>query len=266
MIDIHSHILPGMDDGAQTLDESLEMAKLAVEDGIEKMVATPHLFRGNNLHKNLGTINSLRNKLTEALEENNIDLQIFIGAEVHISHNLLDEIKQHRENLVINNSSYLIVEFPPDHIFSGVKQLFFDLMSEGLIPIIAHPERNSVFMRTPELLFDLVQMGGLCQVNSGSFAGLYGSRSQEAAIQFLKLNFVHFMGSDCHNTKASKPKISASVKAVASIIGEERAEALVKDNPLAVLDDKEIPELPEPKNLREKKKSFKIKLPSFFKR
>jgi len=265
MIDIHSHILPGVDDGAQTLDESLEMAKLAVEDGIEKMVATPHLFRGNSLHKNFDTINSVKNKLAEALEENNISLQLFTGAEVHISHNLLDEIKQHRENLVINNSSYLIVEFPSDHIFSGVKQLFFDLMSEGLIPIIAHPERNSVFRRSPELLFDLVQMGGLCQVNSGSFAGLYGTRAQEAAIQFLKLNFVHFMGSDCHNTKASKPKISASFKAVASIIGEERAKALVKDNPAAVLDDKEIPELPEPENLREKKKSFKIKLPSFFK-
>jgi len=266
MIDIHSHILPGLDDGAQSLEESLIMAEIAVKNGIDKMVATPHLYRGDNSHNNIDNINAVRNNFVEALKEKNIALEIYSGAEVHISHNLLTEIKEHKESLVINKGSYIMVEFPSDHIFTGVKQLFFDLMSEELIPIIAHPERNSIFRQSPELLFDLVQMGGLCQVNSGSFKGLYGTRAKEAAIEFIKSNFIHFVGSDCHNTRASKPEISAAVQAITAIIGENKAEALVKKNPKAVLDDNPIPELPEPKNPRDRKKSLKIKLPSFLKR
>ena len=264
MIDLHSHILPGIDDGAKSTEESLEMARMAERDGIEKMVATPHLFRGDFIYEDSGIIEKKREELSQALKENNIQVQIFTGAEVHISHNLIDEIRKNRENLVLNNSSYMFVEFPSDHVFSGVKALFFELMSEEITPIISHPERNSVFRYSPSLLYELIQMGGLAQVNSGSFSGLYGRRSEEAVLHFLELNLIHFIASDCHNTRSIVPRLSEAVREAEMILGKEKAHALVKDNPQAVLDDEEIPYLPDPINPREKEKSFKINIPNIF--
>jgi len=264
MIDLHSHILPGLDDGARNTGESLEMARIAERDGVEKIVATPHLFRGNFIHEDLSIIEKKRSELSQALKENNIRVEILAGAEVHISHNLIDKIRENRENLVLGESSYMFVEFPSDLVFSGAKNLFFELMSEGINPIIAHPERNSVFIHNPSLLYELIQMGGLSQANSGSFSGLYGRRVEEAVLHFLKLNLIHFIASDSHNTHSVVSRLSEAVKVARMIIGEEETRALVKDNPQAVLDDKDIPYLPEPINPKEKEKSFKINIPNIF--
>ncbi len=264
MIDLHSHILPGLDDGARSVEESLEIAKIAERDGVEKIVATPHLFRGDFIHENLSIIEKKRSELSQALKENNIRVEILAGAEVHISHNLIEEIRKNRENLVLNQSSYMFVEFPSDHVFSGANSLFFELMSEGINPIIAHPERNSVFIHSPSLLYELIQMGGLSQANSGSFSGLYGRRVEEAVLHFLELNLIHFIASDSHNNYSLVSRLSEAVKRARMIVGEEKARALVKDNPQAVLDDKEIPSLPDPINPKEKEKSFKINIPNIF--
>jgi len=246
------------------MEESLEMAGIAERHSIEKIVATPHLFRGNFIHEDLSIIEKKRSKLSQALKENNIHVEILAGAEVHISHNLIDEIKENRENLVLNQSSYMFVEFPSDLVFSGAKNLFFELMSEGINPIIAHPERNSVFIHSTSLLYELIQMGGLSQANSGSFSGLYGSRVEEAVLHFLELNLIHFIASDSHNTHSLVSRLSEAVKRAQMIVGEDSARALVKDNPRAVLDDGEIPYLPDPINPKEKEKSFKIKIPNIF--
>lgn len=266
MIDLHSHILPGLDDGAQNIEEAIEMAKMAERDGIQKIVATPHLFRGEFTPPDLGIIEEKKQEFVKALESNNINLEIFTGAEVHISHNLIDEIRKNREFLVINQSSYMFVEFPSEHVFSGVKNLFFELMSESITPVITHPERNSIFIRNPSLLYELVQMGAFCQANSGSFTGLYGMSSQEAVQHFLELGLIHFIASDCHNTRSIIPKLSEAIVRASEIVGETNANALVKDNPQAVLDDQEIPYLPAPVSPREKEKSFKIKIPNFFRK
>jgi protein-tyrosine phosphatase len=266
MIDLHCHILPGLDDGAKNLEEAIEMARIAAHDGITKIVATPHLFRRYSHFEDFSLIEEKQQELCRALKENNIPLDIFIGAEIHISHNLIDEIKKNRENLVLNKSSYLIVEFPSDHVFSGVKNLFFDLMSEAITPIIAHPERNSVFASYPDLLYELIHMGGLCQANSGSFLGLYGEKTVEAVSRFLRLGLVHFIASDGHNTSSIAPRLSEAINKAGLIVGEESALRLAKDNPQAVLEDKELPYLPTPSNPRDKKKSFQIKIPNFLRR
>lgn len=264
MIDLHCHILPGLDDGADSLEEAVEMARIAEGDGIEKIVATPHLFRDNFMHKDLSIIEERRRELSKVLEAKNIQVEILCGAEVHISHNLLDEIRENRSYLVINQSSYMFVEFPSEHVFPGVKELFFELMSEGIIPIIAHPERNSVFVRNPSFLYELVQMGGLAQANRGSFSGIYGKEAEEAVFRFMALNLIHFIGSDGHNRRSLAPRLSEARKRVETIIGEEKARVLVKDNPQAVLEDKEIPYLLEAVNPDEAHKRFKIKVPRVF--
>jgi len=261
VIDLHSHILPGIDDGAGSIKSSLRMAKAAVNAGITKMVATPHLFRENVSSQDIGKIAEIRNIFVETLEKLNIPLQIFSGVEVHISHDLIDEIRRNRDGLGINGGSYILLEFPYDHVYSGIKDLFFDLMSEGLRPIIAHPERNFVFGKNPRLLYELVRMGGYCQANSGSYLGLYGENVREAAVLYLKLGLIHFLGSDCHNSRVTLPYYSSALKKIAGLIGADSAERLVKDNPQAVLDDREIPYCMDPQDPNKGKKTFKLKIP-----
>ena len=261
MIDLHCHILPGLDDGAQSLDEAVEMAEIAEKDGIEKIVATSHIFRDNYVHEDLSIIEEKRKELNKTLKVNNIHVEILSGAEVHISHNLIDEIRKNRDHLVLNKSSYMFVEFPSEHIFSGVKELFFELMQEDIIPIIAHPERNSVFVRHPSLLYELVQMGVLVQANSGSFQDVYGKKTEKAVLRFLELNLIHFIASDGHNTRLLVPKISEAVMRVETEVGGDRARALAVDNPKAVLEDRELPFFTEPVNPDEKEKKLSLKIP-----
>jgi protein-tyrosine phosphatase len=266
MIDLHCHILPALDDGAGSLENSLAMARVAQEDGLKIIVATPHLFRDSLSNDNFGLIEERRRELGEGLARNNIAVDLKAGAEVHISHNLIDEIKIHRKELVINGSAYMFIEFPSGHIYPGVKNLIFDLMSEGIIPIIAHPERNSVFARHPGLLYDFVQMGALAQANAGSLTGLYGREAGEAVIQFLKWNLISFLASDAHNAISVPPRLSEAYKKAGSIVGEDGARSLVLDNPQAVLDDREIPYLPEPVDPRKSKKSLSFRIPGFLRR
>jgi len=263
MVDLHCHILPGLDDGAKNLEEAVEMAKIAEDEGIERIVATPHLFRGDFRHQDLGVIEKKRKELDRVLEANNLQVELLNGAEVHIAHNLMEEIRKNRDLLVINRSSYMFVEFPSRHVFSGVKELFFELMSEGITPVIAHPERNSVFVRNPAFLYELVRMGSLSQANSGSLSGMYGRDAEQAVFRFLGMNLIHFIASDGHNTKALAPRLSEARERAEKIIGKEGAMALVKDNPGAVLEDKGIPYLPEPVSLSKKERKLPLKIPLF---
>jgi protein-tyrosine phosphatase len=246
MIDLHCHILPGLDDGAGSLEESLEMAKIAQGDGITTIVATPHLFRGDRPTDDFETIEARRKELCQAFSKNDIAVEVKKGAEVHITHDLVNEIKAHRNSLVINGSAYMFIEFPSNHVYPGVKNLIFDLMNEGIIPIIAHPERNSVFAWRPGLLYELVRMGALAQANSGSLNGLYGRQAGEIVVRFLKWNLVHFLASDSHNSTSLPPRLSEAVRSAETAIGKDRTRYLVEDNPQAVLDDRTIPYLPSP--------------------
>jgi len=266
MIDIHSHILPGLDDGAKDMETALRMAQMAVEDGIDKMIATPHLFRGGYPSKGIEGIERTRKEFIQKLEENSIPLEIFPGAEVHISHNLIKEARENRETLVLNKSRYMFIEFPSEHVFSGIKDLIFELKTQAIIPIIAHPERNSFFRHHPEFLSELLRMGALSQVNQGSFNGIYGSGPREAVHRFLELGFVHFIATDCHNTWVIQPLLSKALKKAGEIIGEENARALVEDNPWCVIEDKGLSYNPVPQEAKAKKKTFNIKLPSFIKK
>lgn len=266
MIDLHCHILPGVDDGARTLEEALDMARAAERDGIKTIVATPHLFRGEFDLEGFDSILQKRHDLSDALKTNNIRVELRSGAEVHISHNLIEEIRRNREALVVNGGSYMFIEFPVWHVYQGVKNLFFDLMSEGIRPIIAHPERNSVFKAHPELLYELVQMGALAQANSGSFFGLYGGKSAALVRRLLEWNLIHFIASDGHSADAMPPRLSQAVREAQAMIGSERASALVEGNPRAVLEDGEIPSLAQPVNPTSAKKTFQIRIPGFLRR
>ena len=266
MIDLHCHILPGLDDGSGSLEESLEMVRAALNDGITTIVATPHLFRGGFSTDDLALIEERRRELSAALSMSGVAVEVKSGAEVHISHNLISEIRAHRQSLALNGSAYMFIEFPSGHIYPGVKNLVFDLMSEGVVPIIAHPERNAVFARNPGLLFDLVRMGALAQGNGGSLTGLYGREAGEAIVRFLGWNLIHFLASDAHNSTSMPPRLAEARNSAEETIGEEGARCLVRDNPLAVLEDREIPYCPPPVDPRKAKKSLSFRIPAFLRR
>ena len=266
MIDLHCHILPGVDDGAKTPEESVEMARLAGRDGIRTIVATPHLFKGNEGPPDFGLLEGRTEALKKALDEGGVEVAIKRGGEVHIGHSLVAEVNRHRGDLVIDGGAYMFVEFPPYHVYPGVRNLFFELLSLGVVPIIAHPERNSVFARNPEILYDLVQAGALVQANRGSFMGVYGRTAEAAAVRLLEHNLVHFIGSDGHDTVSLPPLLADAVERVGQMIGKEKAGALVNDNPRAVLENKDIPYLPPPVDPRASKRSVSFSWRGLFKR
>ena len=241
------------------MEESLAMAGRAVADGIGTVVATPHLFRGDRTDAQPAALESKLEELRKALRQTRIALEILLGSEVHISHRLIPEVKSNKARLVINSGAYMFIEFPADHIFPGVKSLLFELMSQGIRPIIAHPERNSVFRKNPRLLHDLIQMGAAAQANSGSLFGRYGTSVLEAVERFLELNLIQFIASDGHNRRAYSPGLSEALRRAGSIIGEKNGRALVRENPRAVLKDEELPYFPAPKS--PKQKILRLSLP-----
>jgi protein-tyrosine phosphatase len=265
MIDLHCHILPGLDDGANSIEQAVEMARIAREDGIEIIAATPHLFRDNAL-RDFDLIGEKREALIQALAAQGVSLEIKSGAEVHIFHDLVNEVRRHRDQLVLNGSGYMFVEFPADHIYRGAREMFFELMNEGVIPIIAHPERNSVFGQRPELLFDMVSQGALVQANAGSFIGTYGRRAGESVRRLIEWNLVHFVASDGHNTVSLPPRLTEAAKLVSALAGDEVARSLVERNPRAVLNDHEIPYLPAPRDPRKAARAMRLGIPRIFRR
>ncbi len=265
MIDIHCHILPNLDDGAPDVETSLKMARFAEQDGVKTICATPHVFRPPFIQKNLFDIVKKWSDFVPQLKANDIQVELLLGSEVHFVHDLIDVLKINYPYFGLNRGSYMIVEFPSNHVFSGVKQLFFELTSRGLNLIIAHPERNSVFVREPALLYDLIKMGVFTQVNSGSFSSLYGARTQEAAFRFLEWNFYHFLASDSHGRHKRSTRLSRAFRKIQELIGDEEASALVEHNPRAAIEDKEIPFFKDPINPTKKKKTFFIKIPNFSK-
>lgn len=261
MIDIHCHILPGIDDGASDVEEFLKMARFAEQDGVETIIATPHVFRSPFIQKNLFSIQEKWSELAPVLKTNNIQIELLLGSEVHFVHDLKNALKVNYPYFGLNRGSYMIIEFPSNHVFSGVKELFFELASNGLNLIIAHPERNSIFMRDPALLYDLIRMGVFTQANCGSFSRLYGTRIQETAIRFLEWNFYHFLASDSHGRHKKSTSLSRAFRKIQELVGEEEALALVEHNPKAVVEDRSIPYFQDPVNPAHKKKTFFIKIP-----
>lgn len=198
MIDIHSHILPGIDDGAKTENDSLLMAKAAVEQGIQTIVASPH-------HKNRRYENTKDNiikhvsVLNELFASENIPLHVIPGQELRINGDILDDVKK-GEILTVNKTKYLLIEFASDSVPQYAEQMFYDLQVEGITPVIVHPERNRELLENPRLLYDLVLKGALTQVTAASVVGKFGKIIGDFAHQLIEANLTHFIASDAHNT------------------------------------------------------------------
>lgn len=232
MIDIHCHILPGIDDGARNAKESLRMARIAAADGVKKIVATPHVKE--TIHSP-DFLKKCVAKLNEILQKRQVPVEILYGADAYA---LLapEDLKQY----TINHTRYILIEFPYTHIPLNAPNILFKLALQGLTPIITHPERIPTVMAKPETLFSLLKGDIYVQITADSLIGNFGSKIQDCAIFLLQKGAVHFIASDAHSDIVRRPILSGAVDLAEKIIGKEKARLLVEDNPLAVISGKPL--------------------------
>ncbi len=199
MIDIHCHILAGIDDGPKTVEQSLEMARLAVEEGITTIIATPHHLNGSYENPRQ-TIFAEVDKLNQVLNNANIPLTVLPGQETRIHGEMVENFEKGEILTLTNSNQYVFVELPSSHVPRYTNQLLYDIQMLGLTPIIVHPERNSEIIETPDLLYKLVKSGTLTQVTASSVTGRFGKKIKKFTNDLIEHNLTHFIASDAHNT------------------------------------------------------------------
>lgn len=197
MLDLHCHILPGVDDGAEDLAASLAMAEKAISQGITHILCTPHHNNGKYVNPKEFVIQQVT-KLQAELNRRNLPLTLFEGQEVRITGALIDEIKQGRILFADVGSTYLLIEFPTMDVPAYTEQLFFDLRARGQVPIIVHPERNAKFREDPNRLIPFLEMGCLAQLTAPSYVGIFGKSIQKTAKQMVEHRLVQMVASDAH--------------------------------------------------------------------
>ncbi|MCC2685950.1 MAG: hypothetical protein K0R75_2849 [Paenibacillaceae bacterium] len=237
MIDIHSHILPGLDDGAQDLSQSIEMALQAVGDGIRRLVATPHHANGRYDNKASSVIAAV-DRLNGELQERRIPLEVLYGQEVRVYSDLLGDFADNRL-LTINRSGYLLLELPSDRIPSSLNDLIHELKVMGIVPIIAHPERNREIASDPGKLQGLIERGALSQLTSHSVNGGFGRKIQELCLNMCRRNLVHFIASDAHNVDHRPFHLRSAYEYIGHKLGQRFIEYYL-DNSERVTDNRPI--------------------------
>jgi protein-tyrosine phosphatase len=244
MIDLHVHILPGLDDGAKDLDESLEMCRVAVRDGITTIVATPHTADGN-YDNSRDRVLAAVGELTDCLPSQGIRLTILPGADIHV-HEQLDALINNRETLTVNDTMrYVMVEFPRHVIPPNCIEWMFRLILAGFTPILTHPERNTAIHRKTEFVREWVEKGGLVQLTAMSLTGEFDQEAKKCSEELLKHNLVHVIASDAHSAVRRPPVLSKAVECAASLVGPDYARKLVEDYPAAIIAGKTF-DIPEP--------------------
>lgn len=236
MIDLHSHILPGLDDGSSSLAESLEMARLAVADGTTHMVCTPHVMPG--VHEN-GTTNIPQavEALVRELARAGIPLVLYVGADVHVSPDLPDRLKLGKVP-TLNGSRYFLFE-PPHHILPPrLEELASRLVGAGYIPILTHPERLTWIKSNYGVVERLNTLGCLIQLTADSVVGAFGRTALYYSEKLLDEGRVDIIASDAHGLSRRRPGLSQAVVAIANRWGEDEAYNMAVKRPVAVLQNR----------------------------
>ena len=256
MIDLHSHILYGLDDGPETLAESLAMCRLGYGDGIRTIVATPHTLNGVYQNSRTAIVTRVR-ELNAALAKSGIpglnsdlrpptsELKILPGADVHLGEEILRHLRQDRLMTLGDGHRFILIELPSQGIPYLAEKVLFQLIVRGIIPVITHPERNSEIGRKPERYYEMIRMGCLGQVTAMSLTGGFGPGVRRLAETLLTHRLVHIIASDAHSLEERPPILTPSVRAASRLVGEDEAGRMVTDYPRAVLDGR-MPVVPQP--------------------
>lgn len=227
MIDVHCHLLPGIDDGAQTLDDSIKLINLAINDGITHIVATPHIHPGR-FNNDIASIAAAYGKVMHWIKQTNAPIKLSSAAEVRISIELLEMLEHHTIPFVGQWEGYnvILLEMPHSHILPGSDKLIKLLLNNNIRPLIAHPERNKEIMAAPDKIKAFVEQGCLLQVTAGSLAGRFGEPAQQVAMQLCKEDVVTLIATDAHNIKHRPPKLAEAYAILDREIGHDFSQQL----------------------------------------
>jgi protein-tyrosine phosphatase len=242
LIDLHCHLLPGIDDGSKDVEMSLAMARMALSDGITTIACTPHILPG--VYNNTGpAIRAAVSKLQKSISDAGMPIALVTGADVHIAPDLGIQLRQGRA-LTLNDSRYLLLE-PPHHLLPPrLEDLIFGLQAVGYVPILTHPERLSWIDAGYELIKRFVNNSVLMQITAGSLLGQFGRRPRYWAERMLDEGLCHLLATDAHNTEQRVPRMAKARALVAQRLGEEEAANLVVGRPQGILSDLSPSELP----------------------
>jgi protein-tyrosine phosphatase len=236
MIDIHSHILPGLDDGSKSWDMTLEMCRLAVQDGISHIVATPHA--DDTYAYSRDRVQELVGELGRKVQG---QLAFSLGCDFHMSFENVEDAIIHPERYTIASGQYLLVELSDYGIPPQVSDALSRLRGTGLTPIITHPERNGILQKRPERVLEWVDAGCLVQVTASAVTGYWGDTPQRIAMWLIEQDAVHVLASDAHDDKRRRPILSEARRYVSTRFGPDLARSLVQDNPLAIISGQPLP-------------------------
>ncbi|KIL49874.1 tyrosine-protein phosphatase [Jeotgalibacillus soli] len=220
MIDIHCHILPGVDDGPAHFENTLEMIYQAMEDGITDIIATPH-------HRNRHYVNPMDEvlqhvqKLNGLLKERELPVTIHPGQEVRLYGELLEDFRNGDILSLGGQHSYILIELPTSQVPAYTERIVYEMLVEGLLPIIAHPERNSAIVESPDKLFQLINQGATSQVTAASVAGDFGKKLQRFSFELLENSLAHFVASDAHDIKNRGFALNRAVQTLHSTYGND---------------------------------------------
>lgn len=250
MIDIHSHILWGLDDGAKTFDESVEMVKLAASTGTTDIVATPHANTEFSFQSAV-----IQQRIHELHAATGHALRIHAGCDFHLDFDNLQDALAHPQKYTINQKRYLLVEFDDLLLAKSSGEILERLHGHGMIPIITHPERNRYLQRHMNEIEPWVERGCLVQVTGQSYLGHFGHTAQSCTEKLLDKKLVHFFASDGHDLEHRPPRLDKAYEQLARHYGKERAQQLCIENPKRVIDGEPWPE-PRHHSRREKKRGW----------
>jgi len=235
MVDIHNHLLPGVDDGSRSWEMTAEMCRIAAEDGITHVVATPHANHRYAYDREL-----YAEMLGQLHDAANGKLAFSLGCDFHFSYENICDALEHPRRYTIGDTQYLLIEFSDYGIPPSVKEDIFTLRSRGIVPIITHPERNQVLLKKPEMVLELVEQGCLVQVTANAVTGAWGKGSKKMVGWLLERDAVHVVASDAHDPVMRKPVMSEARNAIAKLAGAEVAEALATSNPESIVEGRSL--------------------------
>ena len=243
MIDIHCHIVFGVDDGAKDLNDSIEMAKAAVDEGITTIIATHHHHNGQYTNSKQDIISRVE-ILNDELKQRQIPLNILPGQEPRIYGEILGDYNNGQILTLNNSDKYIFIELPSGHVPRYTEKLLFDIQMKGLVPIIVHPERNQEIIENSDILYQFVKKGACSQVTASSVAGYFGKKIKKFSLQLIEANLTHFIASDAHNLSSRSFKMREAYAVVEKEFGmngvylfQENAELLIDSKTIY----KEIP-------------------------
>ena len=249
MVDLHHHLLPGLDDGAPDLATTLKMARMAADDGITHVVCTPHANTryAFDTEKNQGLLAEVRQAVADA----GIRLILGSGCDFHLSYDNVRDALQNPRRYTVNGGEYLLVELPDYALPPTLEETFYSLRLGGMTPILTHPERNPSLQQDDSRLKDWIRDGMLTQVTASSVTGLMGRKAQKMAERMLADRWVHFVATDAHNISTRVPKMRDARDQIAARYGEPYAQKLCTENPQAVFDNRPLPRQEAPQRIFE---------------